>query len=67
VNVSCRATGPLFEPDLATGRMRTSNECALAQFGPEVARVRVDDRFTRIVAREGPSSCGGDSQIGRRR
>ena len=42
---------PLFEAGLGEGGVGAGDECALAQLCAEVARVRVGDHLTRIVAR----------------
>jgi hypothetical protein len=36
---------PLLETDLAESRVAGRNQRALAEFGPEVPRVRVDDNL----------------------
>jgi hypothetical protein len=41
---------PVFETNLTESRVIARNECALAQFGAEVARLRVRDNRARIVA-----------------
>jgi hypothetical protein len=43
-------TEPVFETDLAELCVVGRNQRALAEFGPEVPRVRVDDNLARIVA-----------------
>src|SRR6185503_14538902 len=42
---------PLLEADLAESRVAGRNQRALAEFGPEVPRVRVNDNLAGIVAR----------------
>jgi len=42
---------PLLEVDLAESRVAGRNERALAEFRPEVPRVRVDDNLAGAVAR----------------
>jgi len=42
---------PLLEVDLAESRVAGRNERALAEFRPEVPRVRVDDNLAGVVAR----------------
>src|SRR4029434_3110158 len=42
---------PLLEADLAESRVAGGNQRALAEFGPEVPRVRVNDNLARVVAR----------------
>ena len=46
-----RLAEPLLEADLAESRVAGRNQRALAEFGPEVPRVRVDDNLAGIVAR----------------
>src|SRR4029078_331755 len=42
---------PLLQADLAEPRAVRRDQRALAEFGPEVSRVRVSDHFARIVTR----------------
>src|SRR5262245_34548705 len=42
---------PVLQADLAESRLAGRNQRALAELGPEVPRVRVDDNFAEIVAR----------------
>jgi hypothetical protein len=46
-----RLAEPLLEADLAELRVVARNQRALAEFGPEVPRVRVDDNLAGVVAR----------------
>src|SRR5690349_5790361 len=46
-----RLMQPVQEADVAESRVVGRNQRALAEFGPEVPRVRVDDNLTRVVAR----------------
>ena len=44
-------TQPLLEADLAESRVVGRNQRALAEFGPEVPRMRVNDNLAGVVAR----------------
>jgi alkyl hydroperoxide reductase subunit AhpF len=45
-------TEPLLQADLAEPRAVGRDQRALAEFGPEVSRVRVSDHFARIATRD---------------
>ena len=50
----CWSTGwlePLLEADLAESRVAGRNQRTLAEFGPEIPRVRVNDNLAGVVAR----------------
>jgi len=46
-----RLAQPFLEADLAEPRVAGGNQRALAELGPEIPRVRVNDNLARVVAR----------------
>jgi len=49
--LECRLAEPILEADLAESCVPGRNQRALAELGPEVPGVRVDDNLARVVAR----------------
>ena len=49
--LECGLAEPLLEADLSEARVARRNQRPLAEFGPEIARVRVNDNLAGVVAR----------------
>src|SRR5262245_61524167 len=45
-----RLAEPFLEPDLAESRLAQRNQRAFAEFGAEIARVRISDHLAGVVA-----------------